>query len=168
MSEIKASLQYLKISPRKVRLITNLVKGLPLFDAEIQLKHTPNKTALPLLKLLLSAKANAVHNFQIDPTKLYVRNICVNCGPILKRTMPRARGSADIVRHRTSHIEVTLDVKENMHSFAKDDKSVTKSKETKEHKVKKTTNKVKRTNTKSSARSTKGQSKPIIQRKVIG
>jgi len=168
MSEIKASLRYLKISPRKVRLIVNLVKGLSVFDAETALKRTPNRSAQPLLKLLLSAKANAVHNFQLDPSKLYIKGFRVNCGPIMKRTMPKARGSADVVRHRISHVYVVLDTKEDMKSLAKDDKSITKEKEVKVHKNKITTNKVKRTRSTSSVKSTKGQSKPIIQRKVIG
>jgi len=168
MPEIKASLRYLKISPRKVRLIVNLVKGLSLFDAEMELKHTPNRSAKPLLKLLLSAKANAIHNFQLDPAKLFIKGFRVNCGPIMKRTMPRARGSADIIRHRISHVYVILDTKEDIHSKALNDQGVTKEKEVKEYKNKKITNKVKRTKSTSSVKSTKGQSKPIIQRKVIG
>lgn len=167
MPEIKASLRYLKISPRKVRLITSLVKGLPLFDAETQLKHTPNRSAQPLLKLLLSAKANAVHNFQLDPAKLFIKNISVDCGPIMKRTMPRARGSADIVRHRISHVNLILGTKEDLKSFAKEDKSVIKTKEVKERNIKNKTNKTKRNLSHSSVKATKGQSKPIIQRKVI-
>ena len=166
MSEIKASLQHLKISPRKVRLITELVKGLPLFDAVIQLKHTPNRSSEPILKLLMSAKANAVHNFQLDPSKLFIRNIVVNCGPIMKRTMPRARGSADIIRHRTSHVIVTLDIKEDLHNQAAES-NVIQNKEAKEYTEKKTTNKIKRARSNYSVKAKKGLSKPIIQRKVI-
>ncbi len=106
--EVKAFLKYLRISPRKARLVTDSVKGLKTEQAVKNLAFTPKRTALPLLKLLKSAINNAKTNFRLDPANLYIKEIKVDEGPVLKRHMPRARGRATIIRKRTSHISLIL------------------------------------------------------------
>jgi len=107
--EVKASLKYLRTSPRKVRLVTDLIKGLPVQNAEAQLNHLPKKSSLPVLKLLKSAVANAENNFQLDKSNLYIKIARVDEGPALKRWRARARGSAYTIKKRTSHIFIILD-----------------------------------------------------------
>jgi large subunit ribosomal protein L22 len=107
--EVKASLKYLRTSPRKVRLVTDFIKGLPVKNAEAQLNHLPKKSSLPVLKLLKSAVANAENNFQLDKNNLYIKIARVDEGPALKRWRARARGSAYTIKKRTSHIFIILD-----------------------------------------------------------
>jgi len=106
--EVKASLKYLKISPRKVRLVADLMRGLPVKVAEANLLHIPKRSCNPLLKLLKSAIANAEHNFGLDKNNLFIKAIRVDEGPALKRWRPRARGAAFPIKKRTSHIFLTL------------------------------------------------------------
>jgi len=106
--EIKAKLSYLRISPRKVRLVTDLVRGLKVTDAQNQLRFSVKRGALPVLKLLNSAIANAKHNFGIDLDSLYIEKIIVNTAPMLKRWKARSRGMANPIKKRSSHIELTL------------------------------------------------------------
>jgi len=123
--EVKASLKYLRISPRKVRLLTNLIKGLSIKSAEANLLHIPKKSSKPLLKLLKSAIANAEHNFNLDKNNLFIRAIRVDEGPALKRWRPRARGAAYPIRKRTSHIFLTLkEIKEKEAKIKKGVKEV--------------------------------------------
>ena len=110
--EIKAQLNYLRIAPRKVRLVANLVKGMDAGRAELELKHSVKRSAIPILKLLKSGIANAKHNFQMDSTGLYIKDIKVNEGPVLKRSMPRAFGRAAPIRKKSSHIVLVLDTHE--------------------------------------------------------
>lgn len=107
--EVKAHLNYLRMSPRKVRIIANLIKGMNTKRAELELDHLPKRAATPLVKLLKSAIANARHNFQLAEENLYIKSILVNQGPVLKRSMPRAFGRAAPIRKRTSHVSLTLD-----------------------------------------------------------
>lgn len=107
--EVTAKLRHLHIAPRKVRLVAGLVRGLPLKDAFIQLRHLPKRSSLPLEKLLKSAAANARHNFNLDEKNLRIKAILVDSGPVLKRIEPRAFGRGFVVRKRMSHILVTLD-----------------------------------------------------------
>lgn len=107
--EVKASLKYLRISPRKVRLVVDLIRGLPVKNAEAYLLHLSKKSSHPLLKLLRSAMANAEHNFNLDKNNLYVRAMRVDEGPALKRWRARARGAAYPIRKRSSHIFLTLE-----------------------------------------------------------
>ncbi len=112
--EVKASLKYLRISPRKVRLVADLIKGLSVKVAEANLLHVSKRSSNPLLKLLKSAVANAEHNFGLDKNNLFIRAIRVDEGPALKRWRPRARGAAFSIKKRTSHIFLTLkEIKEN-------------------------------------------------------
>ncbi len=104
---MKAKLTGYRQSPRKVRLVTDLVKGKKVNDALIQLSFLPKRAALPVEKLLRSAVSNAKEK-GIDENNLIVSNIEVNEGVVLKRIMPRARGSASRINKRTSHVTLTL------------------------------------------------------------
>lgn len=106
--EVKASLKYLRISPRKVRLVANLIKGLTVEEAEAQLFYNSKRSSKDILKLLRSAVANAEHNFHLEKKNLYISSIRVNGGPTLKRWSPRARGSAYTIKKRSSHILLAL------------------------------------------------------------
>jgi large subunit ribosomal protein L22 len=109
---IKAKLSYLNISPRKVRLVANFIKGMSVKEAENQLSVLRKKASKPLLKLLKSTLANAHHNFKVEnEDSLYIKSIQVDQGPTLKRWQPRAFGRAYIIRKRTSHVKLELDVK---------------------------------------------------------
>lgn len=109
---ITAHLNNLRISPRKVRLVAKFIVGMRVRDALRELEFMPKRSAGPIKKLLQSAVANAEHNFQLHRNDLIVTSALVNQGPTMKRTMPRARGSAALIRKRTSHVSVTLGVKE--------------------------------------------------------
>jgi len=111
---ITAKLRYLRISPRKVRLVTNLIKGLSVIEAEGQLKFLTKKATKPVLKLLGSAVANAKNSTNIDKENLYVSNVIVGNGPTLKRWRPRAMGRASSIMKRTSHITLILNGRETL------------------------------------------------------
>lgn len=164
--EIISSLKYLRIAPRKVRLVAGLIKGLSVEKAEYQLKYCLKRSGADVLKLLKSAKANAIHNHHLDPKDLYVAKINVTDGPILKRTMPRARGSAYLIRHRSCHIVLTLKPIDEKKIKTIDVKDIEKSTKTKKSKISSSVNKTSRKD-KTHAKAQKGQSKNIIQRKVI-
>lgn len=102
---MKAKLSNYRQSPRKVRLVTELIKGKKVQDALIQLSFTPKRASMPIKKLLESAVANAMGK---DVENLKITNIEVNEGVTLKRIMPRARGSASRINKRTSHVTLTL------------------------------------------------------------
>lgn len=105
---VKASLKYLRMSPRKVRLVADLVRGRSVTDADKILSFVVKRSSDPVAKLLQSAVANAEHNYGIKKEKLYISEIKVDGGPTLKRFMPRARGSVSPIAKKTSHITVTL------------------------------------------------------------
>ncbi len=111
MTEVKAKLRYMRIAPRKMRLLADLVRGVDLDKAKRQLGFNDKKGAEPLLKLLKSAESNAKNNFKLEPDKLFVKEIKVDGGPVLKRWMPRARGRATMIRRRSSHVSVVLSEK---------------------------------------------------------
>lgn len=100
------------MSPRKVRLVVNTIRGLSVSAAETRLSFLPKLAAQPVLKLLRSAIANAQHNFKLDKNDLYVRHIVADGGPTLKRFRPRAFGRANPIRKRTTHISLILATKE--------------------------------------------------------
>jgi large subunit ribosomal protein L22 len=104
-----ASLRMLRSTPRKTRLVADLIRGKNVAEAEDILKFTDRRAAHPLLKLLRSAKANAVNNHDMFEDSLFVSEVQVGPGPTLKRFLPRARGRADLLRKRTSHISITLE-----------------------------------------------------------
>ena len=106
---MQAKLSHLRISPRKVRLVADLVRGKSVNQAFALLSFTRKKAALPVQKLLKSAVANAAENDGVrDVDNLVIDRIMVDEGPTLKRYMPRARGRATPIRKRTSHIQIRL------------------------------------------------------------
>jgi large subunit ribosomal protein L22 len=106
--EAKATAKYVRISPRKVKIVCDLIRGKDVGAAMAILMQTPKAAAEPLLKLVKSAAANAENNHQMDPEKLYVSATYANPGPIIKRMMPRAQGRAYRINKRTSHITVVV------------------------------------------------------------
>ena len=108
----KAYLRYVRISPRKVQIVCDLIRGKDAGTAMAILMQTPKAASEPLMKLLKSAVANAENNFGMDPAKLVVSEVFATPGPILKRMMPRARGGAAGIQKRTCHINMVLAEKE--------------------------------------------------------
>lgn len=107
--QVTAKLRYLRIAPRKVRLVADLIRGKKVDKAQTILKFTVKKATHPILKLLNSAIANARNNFQLASDNLYISKITVDEGPKSKRWMPRARGQAYEIQKKTSHITLVLD-----------------------------------------------------------
>ena len=105
---MKAILKNYRQSPRKVRLIADLIRGKKVDAAKTELAFLIKRGALPFSKLLDSAVATARTNFNADTEALYVDTVTVDPGVTLKRRMPRARGSAFLIRKRTSHVVLTL------------------------------------------------------------
>lgn len=106
--DIHARLSFVRIAPRKVRLVAKELCGLSVGQATTVLQYLPQRSSAHLLKLLNSAVANAKHNFEIDADKLFVREVRVGGGAKLKRFMPRAKGSAYRIEKKTSHIDLFL------------------------------------------------------------
>lgn len=106
--EARAQATYVRISPRKVKIVLDLIRNKPL-DEAIAIAHFTTKSAAePIEKLLKSAAANAENNHNMDRNNLYVAECYVCPGPILKRIRPRAQGRAYRIEKRTSHITVVL------------------------------------------------------------
>ncbi|WZX99916.1 50S ribosomal protein L22 [Bacillus sp. FSL W7-1360] len=110
MEQAKAVAKQVRIAPRKVRLVIDLIRGKQVGEAIAILKHTPKAASPVVEKLLNSAVANAEHNYEMEPNSLYISEVFVDEGPTLKRFRPRAQGRASRINKRTSHI--TLVVKE--------------------------------------------------------
>jgi len=106
--EVKAQAKQIRISPRKTRLVIDIVRGLKLNDALARLSLLNKKAAKPILKLLKSAQSNAENNFNLDKNNLYIKEIKVDEGQILYRWMPKAQGRATPIRKRSSRINVVL------------------------------------------------------------
>ena len=106
--EAKAVAKYIRIAPRKARLIIDLIRGKNVREAEAILKFVPNRAAEPIAKVLHSAVSNAENNLELDKEDLIVTKVFVDQGPSLKRFKPRAMGRADRMVHRTSHITVVV------------------------------------------------------------
>lgn len=104
-----AKLRYLRIAPRKVRLVADLIRGKSIEKAQTILNFTIKKASLPLIKLLNQAIANAKNNFQLESSNLYISKITVDEGPKYKRWQPRARGQAYEIQKKTSHVTVILE-----------------------------------------------------------
>lgn len=107
--KVDAKLNYLRVAPRKVRLVADLVRGRSVFEAEDRLNFVHKKASKPVAKLLNSAVANAEHNFKLKKNNLYISEIKVDQGPTLKRWRARARGAANEIQKKTSHITIVLD-----------------------------------------------------------
>jgi len=108
-TKLITKLNYLKIAPRKVRLLGSVLKGLPAQEAQAQLLIRRERSAKPLLKLLNSALANAKNQKNIEPQKLFVSSLRVDGGPMLKRFLPRAMGRATPIHKKMSHVTLILE-----------------------------------------------------------
>ena len=106
--DVRATEKTIRISPRKTRLVLDLIRGKDVAEAKGILALLPNVAATYALKVLKSAIANATHNNQMDETKLYVKECYANEGVTLKRYMPRAKGSASSIMKRTTHITIVV------------------------------------------------------------
>ena len=112
--EVNATAKYLRVSPRKVRLVINLIRGKKVREAEAILDFSPNKGAEFAAKVLKSAVANAENNLSLAKDDLYVTKAYVDEGPSLRRFKPRAQGRADRMVHRMSHITIVVGSKEEV------------------------------------------------------
>lgn len=106
--EVKAIAKTVRIAPRKVRLVVDLIRGKKLGEAISILKVTPKGSSEVVEKVLRSAAANAEHNNKLNKEALYVKEAYVNEGPTMKRYLARAKGSGNQILKRTSHIVVVL------------------------------------------------------------
>ena len=109
--EAKATLRYLRMSPRKVKIVCDMIRGKDVKTACALVMQTPKAASEPVLKLLKSAIANAENNHSLDVEKLYVSTAVANPGPTLKRGMPRARGRFNRILKRTTHITIGVSEK---------------------------------------------------------
>ena len=107
--QARAIAKYIRIAPRKVRLVVDVIRGKNVRDAEDLLRFVPRGASEPITKVLLSAKANATNNHDMIEDRLFVSQAFVDAGPTLKRVFPRARGRGDILKKRTSHITIVLE-----------------------------------------------------------
>lgn len=106
--EVKAQAKFIRIAPRKTRLVVGLVRGRTVLEARKQLLVSPKLGAKAVIKVLDSAVANAQHNYKLDATTLVVTKAYVDEGPKIKRFTPRAQGRATPIRHRMSHITIVV------------------------------------------------------------
>lgn len=113
-TEAKALAKYVKMSPIKLKPVTDLVRGKDLAEAMTILKFTPGKGAEIVEKVVASAAANAENNFDINPEDLYVAEVYAHQGPTMKRWRAGSQGRASIILKRSSHVGVTLKVKEEV------------------------------------------------------
>ena len=150
--QIKAQIKFIRISPRKARLVADLVRHLPLDEAFLILKITKKRASLPLYKALKQSQANAVNNFNLSSDQLTIHRLEINEGPTYKRWRPVARGRAHGINKRTSHIQVVLQTKPS--------KKITK--------TPKTTKTAKKAKPKSKPKlSTKNSTKPIKNKSTV-
>ena len=110
--EARASVKYIRIAPRKVRIVINLIRNKPVGTAIGILRNTPKAASPVVEKLLLSAMANAENNHNMNVADLYVSEVYADQGPTLKRIQPRARGMAYQIQKKTSHITLVVKEKE--------------------------------------------------------
>lgn len=106
--EAKAIAKYIRIAPRKIRVVMDLIRGKDVSEAFAILKFTPKVGADVIEKVLKSAVANAEHNLDLNVDKLYISSCCVDQGPTLKRIHPRSRGQAFKILKRSSHVTVAV------------------------------------------------------------
>jgi large subunit ribosomal protein L22 len=112
--ETRAIAKYIRMSPSKIKPVTDLVRGKDLKDALTILKFTPGKGSTLVEKVVKSAAANAENNFDLNPDDLYVSEIYAHQGPTMKRFRAGAQGRAMMILKRSSHIGVTLKEKEEV------------------------------------------------------
>ena len=110
-AKLKLLLRTVRIAPRKVRLVVDLIRGKQVGEAVAILRHTPKAASPVVEKVLKSAIANAEHNYEMDVNNLVVSEVFVDEGPTLKRFRPRAQGRASAINKRTSHITIVVSEK---------------------------------------------------------
>ncbi|MGG0657130.1 50S ribosomal protein L22 [Rummeliibacillus pycnus] len=111
MQQAKAIARTVRIAPRKVRLVVDLIRGKQIGEAVAILRHTPKAASPVVEKVLKSAVANAEHNYDLDVNNLVISEVFVDEGPTLKRFRPRAQGRASAINKRTSHITIVVSEK---------------------------------------------------------
>ena len=111
MQQAKASVRTVRIAPRKVRLVVDLIRGKKIGEAVAILRLTPKAASPVVEKVLNSAIANAEHNYEMDLENLIVSEVFVDEGPTMKRFRPRAQGRASAINKRTSHITIVVSEK---------------------------------------------------------
>ena len=109
--DAKAHLKYLRMSPRKVQILCDLIRGKDVKTATAYIMQTPKAASEPVLKLLKSAIANAENNHNMDVETLYVSTAVANPGPTLKRGQPRAQGRYNRILKRTTHVTIGVSEK---------------------------------------------------------
>lgn len=109
--QAKAHANNVRVAPRKVKLVIDLIRGKQVGEAIAILRHTPKAASPVVEKLLNSAIANAEHNYQMDVNKLVIEQVYANEGPTMKRFRPRAMGRASRINKRTSHITIVVSEK---------------------------------------------------------
>lgn len=129
--EVKAYAKGVRQAPRKVSIVASLVKGQNLEDALVILEHTPRRAATPVRKALESARANALHNNNLDIKSLAIEKVVVSTGKRLKRYIPASRGRALPIKKKESNILVVLSGAEKARPAKKTTTKVTSKKETK-------------------------------------
>ncbi|MCQ2436820.1 MAG: 50S ribosomal protein L22 [Clostridia bacterium] len=107
----RATAKYIRVTPRKAKIVVDLIRGKQVDEALAILAYTPKSAAPVVEKLLNSAIANAENNLSLDRTDLYVAEVYANQGPTLKRYWARSHGRADMIKKHTSHITIVLDQK---------------------------------------------------------
>lgn len=110
--QTKAKAKSIRISPKKIRLVADLIRGMDAGEAAVQLNFSVKSAALPLAKLLKSAVSNAEENFNLDKNNLFIKEIRVDEGQTIKRWRPRAFGRATMIRKRTAQVSLVLEEKE--------------------------------------------------------
>jgi large subunit ribosomal protein L22 len=110
--EVRAIARHIRISPQKVRLVLETIRGKPVAEALAMLRHMPQKSTGPVAKVLKSASANAENNFNLDPDELVVVRVSADEGRTLKRYRPRARGRVNQILKRSSHVTVVVGERE--------------------------------------------------------
>lgn len=109
--EVRAVERHVRMSPQKVRLVLDVVRGKPVSEALAILRFLPQRAAVPVAKAVQSAAANAENNFNMDPSELVIARAAADEGRTLKRWRPRARGRVNQILKRSSHITVVVAVK---------------------------------------------------------
>lgn len=110
--QVSATAKYIRVSPRKVRLVVDAIRGKPVAEALAVLQYLPQQAAKEVAKVVKSAAANAENNYNLSPEDLYVSAVSANEGPTLKRFRPRAHGRVSPILKRSSHITVVIGEKE--------------------------------------------------------
>ncbi len=121
-TEVICKAKFIRIAPRKTRLVAALVRGMSVAQARTQLQFSDKQAAKPMLKAINSAVANAVHNHKMDADSLFVSRAIVDEGPKIKRFTPRAQGRATPIRLRMSHITVAVSPRVQAEAVAKPSK----------------------------------------------